>query len=333
VSRLKPLLRRAAYRSGALSLRRRQVRHALTAVMLHRVMDPADPDFALADPVYTVSTPLFAQLLRFFRDHYLIVDLQQVLDAIDGTRALPRHALLITFDDGWADNMRYAVPMLAEHKMPAVIFVAAEAVQDAAAAWWQEDVFACGRSGRLAAWIGETPERARLLGDGADVLGVVTRLALMYAPARDRLLASLPRQQCQSRMMMNESELRRLSAFGIDVALHGYRHIPLTAAPDVRAELVQTGTALERMTGGKAVTSALGCPHGRYDERVVSAARDVGVKAIFTSDKVLNACEDGLLTRERTLGRISIDERHVMASPYRLDTSAAARWLWARELG
>lgn len=333
MSRLRPLLRRAAYRSGALSLRRRQVRQALTAVMLHRVMDPADADFALADPVYTVSTPLFAQLLQFFRDHYFVVDLQQVLDAIDGTRALPRHALLITFDDGWADNLRYAAPMLAEHKMPAVIFVAAEAVQDTATAWWQEEVFACGRTGLLAAWIGETPERERLLGDGADVLDVVTRLALMDAPTRDRVLASLPRQRYQSRMMMDEGGLRRLSAFGIEVALHGYRHIPLTAAPDVRDELMRTSIALERMTAGKAVTSALGCPHGRYDERAVSAARDVGVKAIFTSDKTLNACEDGLLSRERTLGRISIDEKHVMASPYRLDTSAAARWLWARELG
>ena len=329
---VRPLLRRAAYRSGALSLARRRVRHALTAVMLHRVMDPADPDFPLADPVYTLSTPLFAQLLRFFRDHYAVVDLRQVLDAIEGTRALPPHALLITFDDGWADNLTYAAPLLQEHGMPAVIFVAAEAVQEPGIAWWQEEVFALGRTGRLAAWVGEQPEHLRLPRNGTDALAVVTALALLDAPIRERMLQTLPRARSQSRMMLDAAQLRRLPQHRIDVGLHGYRHIPLTAVPDVRDELVRTRAALDRMTAGQAVTTALGCPHGGYDARVVAAAREVGVRAVFTSDKQLNATDGGMLTRWRPLGRVSIDERNIVGSPYRLDASAAARWLWPREL-
>ena len=43
---LRPLLRKAAYRSGALGMVRSRLRRALTVVMFHRVMDPADPDFA-----------------------------------------------------------------------------------------------------------------------------------------------------------------------------------------------------------------------------------------------------------------------------------------------
>lgn len=126
---LRPLLRQAAYRSGMLSLSRSGVRHALTVVMFHRVIDPGDADFAQADPVYTVSAPLFEQLRGFFRDHYAVVDIGHVLDAADGVRKLPEHALLITFDDGWADNLHYAAPLLRARGMPSVIFVAAEAVQ------------------------------------------------------------------------------------------------------------------------------------------------------------------------------------------------------------
>jgi hypothetical protein len=49
-----------------LSLSRSGVRHALTVVMFHRVIDPGDADFAQADPVYTVSAPLFEQQLGSF---------------------------------------------------------------------------------------------------------------------------------------------------------------------------------------------------------------------------------------------------------------------------
>lgn len=324
--RLRPLLRRTAYRTGALSLARRGVRNALTAVMFHRVMDPADPDFALADPVYTVSTPLFAQLLRFFREHYAVVDMRHVLDAIEGKRALPRHALLITFDDGWADNLKYAAPLLQEQGLPAVIFVAAEAMQEEGTAWWQEEVFAVSRSGRLGEWLREVPERF-----ADDAVGVVTRLAMMDEAARGRLLAKLPRERYQSRMMMKCEELRELAGFGVDVGLHGYRHVPLTDVADVGEELERTRVALAGMTDGKAVISALGCPHGRYDDRVLRAAREVGVTAVFTSDKLLNATDEGMLTRVRPLGRLGMNEQNLAASPYRLDKSSTARWLWGRD--
>ena len=141
---LRNMLRQAAYRCGVLSIARTGVRHALTAVMFHRVVDPADPDFAQTDPVYTVSAPLFEQLLDFFRDHLAVVDIHHVLDACDGIRSLPDHAMLITIDDGWADNLRYAAPLLKARHMPSAIFVAAEAVKTASEAWWQEEVSAAG---------------------------------------------------------------------------------------------------------------------------------------------------------------------------------------------
>ena len=77
--------------------------------------------------------------------------------------------------------------------------------------------------------------------------------------------------------------------------------------------------------------SRLGCPHGRYDDKVVAAARSVGIKLVFTSDKRLNATRQGMLTPMRPLGRIGIAAEHIQAAPHRLDPAAAARWLWPRD--
>lgn len=329
------MLRQTAYRTGMLSAVRMPVRHALTVLMFHRVLDPRDPDYLQADPVYTVSTPLFDELLGFLARHYFVVRLQQVLDAVDRRQTLPPHAVLITFDDGWADNIRYAAPLLRKHRMPAAVFVATEAVQLASFTWWQEQVFTLGRTGALSDWLDQDDRRGQILGEAAkgadDPLQVVTGLALLDTPARDGFVASLPHTARKSRMIMNADELRGLAALDIAVAVHGHRHVPLTALPDPAKELADCRRILADLTAGGGVTAAMACPHGRYDAGVLTAAWTLGFKLAFTSDPVLNRTEHGMLTPNRPLGRIPVIEAHIQAARHRLDPAAAARWLWSRE--
>ena len=155
MSGVRPLLRKLTYRSGALDFARRRHRHTLTVIMLHRVIDPVDPDFAQADPIYTLSLPVFEQLLDFLLAHYRIVEVADVMAASNGLKPLPDHALLITFDDGWADNLRYAAPALHGRGMPAIIFAVGETILSRSDEWWQERVFAAGRTGSLGRWIGQ----------------------------------------------------------------------------------------------------------------------------------------------------------------------------------
>ena len=120
------LLRLVAYYSGALGLyhRARNAR-TLTVIMFHRVLDVRDDRWLECDPDYSHSTDLFRESLAFFRRHYTVVSLDEVRAAVDGTRTLPPRALLITFDDGWADNVEYAWPELRQAGLPAALFVAA----------------------------------------------------------------------------------------------------------------------------------------------------------------------------------------------------------------
>jgi peptidoglycan/xylan/chitin deacetylase (PgdA/CDA1 family) len=316
MSTLRPLLRKAAYRSGALGMVRSRLRRALTVVMFHRVIDPADPDFAAADPTYTLSLPLFEKFLGFLQNHYNIVRLADVAAASDGRRGLPEHALLITFDDGWADNLRYAAPALKARKMPAVVFVVAEAIQSRTDAWWHERVFAAARAGALT-------ERS--------AIDVVSRVGLLDEATREESLTALPCLPCHRRMMLEPDELPRLADYGIDIGSHGYTHVPLTRVPDVANELTRARCAIDRMTKGTSVGTALGCPHGQYDAEVVRAARAIGIEQVFTSDAWLNATEDGKLPSDKVLGRINVSTENIADEEGRFDPSAAARWLWTRE--
>jgi peptidoglycan/xylan/chitin deacetylase (PgdA/CDA1 family) len=165
-----------------------------------------------------------------------------------------------------------------------------------------------------------------------SAIDVVTVLGSIDQEKRDRLLLSLPAAQCSRRMMLKPDELRELTALGIDIALHGYNHVPLTRSPDVADELTRASAAISRMSGGTSIGTALGCPHGRYDDRVIDGARAAGVKLVFTSDPCLNSTRDGMLVRDRVLGRINVIAQHIEDRPGQFDPSAAARWLWAREV-
>jgi peptidoglycan/xylan/chitin deacetylase (PgdA/CDA1 family) len=329
VSRLRPLLRKAAFRSGALHIARHRVRRALTVVMLHRVIDPADPDFGSADPTYTLSLPLFVDFLKFLQAHYETVRLADVMAAQDGTGRLPEHALLVTFDDGWADNLRYAAPAMAEYGIPAVVFVVAEAILARTDAWWHERVFTASRDGTLTRWVSQLGVGGSACGPAA--IDVVAKLGLMDEAAREELLLTLSSPRCSRRMMLEPEELAELARYGIDIGLHGYSHVPLTRVPDVAVEMARAGTAIKRMSGGASSSTALGCPHGLYDTQVVQSARHAGIKHIFTSDPWLNSMQSGTLARDRVLGRINVSTENIVDGAGRFDPSAAARWLWARE--
>jgi peptidoglycan/xylan/chitin deacetylase (PgdA/CDA1 family) len=120
--RAKQLLKNGVYRaigetvSGAGGLNGEAGR-TLRVLMYHKVND------ATPNPT-TVPTAVFAEQMSLLGElGYEPVSLEQVRDHYVDGAPLPRGAVLITFDDGYRDNLRNALPILREHGYPAVVFV------------------------------------------------------------------------------------------------------------------------------------------------------------------------------------------------------------------
>lgn len=90
---------------------------ALIVLMYHKVNDTAGNSV-------TVSVSLFdEQMTQLAELGYRPVSLDDVLAYyVDGV-PLPERAVLITFDDGYLDNLENAAPVLRRHGYPAVLFV------------------------------------------------------------------------------------------------------------------------------------------------------------------------------------------------------------------
>jgi peptidoglycan/xylan/chitin deacetylase (PgdA/CDA1 family) len=305
-------LKRVLYASGFLgAFHRVRNRKTLTVAMYHRVLNPADPRWASCDPDFTLSDELFERTVRFLKCHYNVVALEDLAAARRGTTRLPARALLLTFDDGWSDNLDYALPILRKERVPAVMFVVADAV-GASRPFFQEELVAAFRSGRL------PPEVLARLWEGAGLpasapLGAVLttqrRLiaALESLPTADRERLLAPHAATLSdglRHMVSANELRQLPEGAVAIGLHGKTHTPLTRADDLDAEIRGARQAVARHLGRvETALVALSFPHGRWTPGLVERARAHGYELLFTSDPVLNGlglgCPD-------VLGRVEI---------------------------
>jgi peptidoglycan/xylan/chitin deacetylase (PgdA/CDA1 family) len=103
-----------------------------------------------AEGGFVISPERFGKHLAVLRAAGMhFVTAAQVADAFKARRSLPRNAVMVTFDDGRADAMMFADPLLEQADATATMFVIADAAGDPGVyyAGW-EDIKAYAASGR-----------------------------------------------------------------------------------------------------------------------------------------------------------------------------------------
>lgn len=71
----------------------------------------------------SISSEMFDKQIKFLKSNYYIATLDEVVDYISKGRRLPHKTVAITFDDGYTDNLKNALPILEKYNAPATIFV------------------------------------------------------------------------------------------------------------------------------------------------------------------------------------------------------------------
>ena len=99
-------------------LRRNISRSQVAILIYHRVR--FEDDFR---SVHVISPDLFTQQIEFLCRNYEIISLEKLARSIQEKKNLPRKAVAITLDDGYADNYYNAFPVLAKNHVPAAIFL------------------------------------------------------------------------------------------------------------------------------------------------------------------------------------------------------------------
>ena len=118
-------------RRAASSIQKKFARGALI-LLYHRVVElESDPQWLCVTPQH------FNEQLEVIRKGYHPMRLEHLMTALrEGS--IPERAVVITFDDGYADNLYGAKPWLEYWDIPATVYVTSGAIGSRREFWWDE---------------------------------------------------------------------------------------------------------------------------------------------------------------------------------------------------
>jgi len=97
-------------------------------LVYHAIRTP--PAGARLPSIYVRPAELAAQVRALRRAGYSAVTLQRLWDAWHGRATLPRRPVVLSFDDGYASQVRIALPVLRRERWPGVLNLALDWVDD-----------------------------------------------------------------------------------------------------------------------------------------------------------------------------------------------------------
>ncbi len=257
-------------------------------------MYPGEPDVAM-------FTTQMQTLATDFRVLALAEALRQQADG-----SLPVGAVAVTFDDGFADNVTVALPVLRRLGVPATFFIASGFLGDGY--MFNNAVIEACRQAPEGSWPTGTVEFGVVpMGRAVSRVEVTEYMIakMKYLEAsRRRDLAYQLLESASARMpqglMMSHEQLRELHGAGMTIGGHTRSHPILNGLGDRAAEEEIAGgrADLEGIIG--APVSLFAYPNGRpgkdYGPRDVALVRSLGFQAAVTtawgySDKRTDPCQ------------------------------------------
>lgn len=256
----------------------------LSVLIYHRVLDKKDV-FRRDMPTIEEFNEQMLWVSRFFN----ICSLSEAVDRLK-KNTLPKRALVITFDDGYKDNITNALPILKKHNLSATFFITTDYMEKNP--WW--DV--------LIESIRHTKKTSiRHRGSSYDLSNTDARVEfadkmseelkkLLEVQSKESLLELLDTLGMVKveKLMMNTNDLNLLIDEAMEIGSHGVNHHILSRIPDdlVRAEVEKSKDFLCGLTN--VAISSFAYPNGKYPvdlyDKHVRMVEDAGYECALVSN-------------------------------------------------
>ena len=308
---LKRLLWAFVFYSGLLTLVRLYYRNRLLVITYHGVLSRTHRSYLNRN---CVSVDMLRRQIAFMRRHYTLLTLREAVDAIGGRSPLRPYSALITFDDGFRNNYRLALPVLKAAGAPAVVFITTGMLDKPGAIPWVEEVSAriiLGDWAHLHLGSHDLRFNVRSFRDKERACEEVkTYLKRATSAERGRLIENIKKQcRLSDRRLAGERfaflswyEARGLAEAGVDIGSHTVSHIPLATLTDQELQL-ETGISRRRIEEEMGRPCfAISYPQGTaesFGEREREVVRSSGYECAFSQIPGYNRQGDDLYSLRR----------------------------------
>lgn len=236
----------------------------------------------------------FERQVRFLCRSFKPVSLSDVISYYCENKPLPNLSLLITFDDGYRDNLHFAYPFLYRLGIPAAVFVCSKG-HDPSVPWW-EQVRAAISDTRLDEIRWPTLQNICPLKSRTDKITAIQKIEAFIKDHaeekddRDMLLdtlynsLSLKELPLQQSPLMNPSEWQKSEALNIEIGCHTSHHMILKnqlSEFTLQEEISNSKKEIENVLSHP--IHALAYPSGVWSKKITECVHNAGYKMAFAT--------------------------------------------------
>jgi peptidoglycan/xylan/chitin deacetylase (PgdA/CDA1 family) len=264
-------------------------------LLYHRVINLSQDPQLLA-----VSPDHFYKQVKYLKEHFELLRVADFCEAIIKKNKLPRKAILLTFDDGYADNFQFALPVLESLNTQALFYISTAKIGTSSEMWWDDLerilVFSLNLPQQLKL---EIKQREYVFNTQTEKSRKATyeslHRLLKYSSVSEREKAiselhhwaGVDAAGRPGHFLMTQEEVKRMSSSASAViGAHTHNHPALAVLnyEEQLAEMLQSKKLLEDLTGQEIVHFSY--PYGSkadFNDETVRAARTVGFKMVCSN--------------------------------------------------
>ena len=317
VDALKGVLHSAARYSGLNWVLRRTLGRRYPLVLCyHGVVGEDRPDqrFLYRN---TISCRQFQIQLEFLNRHFNPISLGELIDHLRRGTALKPYSVLLSFDDGYRNNLTNAAPLLSKYGMPALFSITTGYI-DRTDVLWPDEVNLRVLGWPLPTMPYPTPEngfskvQVPSIVEERTVLADKTRADCkrLSEPERFTYLETLREVPCPMLEQRDRElydfltwdEVRSLVAAGFDIGSHTVNHPILTQVHAKRLESELVGSKVRIETETSKPCTCLVYPNGQVadiNQNVENAAKSAGYMMAFSATGFYASPNEGLYSVSR----------------------------------
>jgi O-antigen/teichoic acid export membrane protein/peptidoglycan/xylan/chitin deacetylase (PgdA/CDA1 family) len=296
-------------------------RNEIIILMLHGVDNDSKNENSWAPLRTNISKAHLNKALNILAEKYNFVSMADAVSMLEGKTEIKPYSMVISFDDGYQNNITNALPVLKKYKIPAIFFLTTDNVETQAPYWFDRLDFA------LQSLTPEFLEKLDLpilsaldFSDRKSLQKSYKKFLSTYRTSSENDILFLENIHSQIQQIehltgrtipernnktenlvdiMTWDAARKIEKYGITIGSHTVDHLKLDCLDEniIQNQLQKSKTDIEEKLNKPC--DYLCYPYGNFDNQVKDIARKCHYRAAVSTITGSNKCKDDLLALHR----------------------------------
>ena len=312
------MVKATLYRCGIDALRRRFNPDGSPVILRYHSVCA---DSRLISAGIRISPEAFKEQVEYFSKYFQVITMNQLVDSIQNQIALPKNTLVLTFDDGYADNLE-AARMLKHYGMTGLFYITAGCIETDELFWVAEVRHLIKNTNKETMTL-DFPDGEHIfpLSNHSEREQSINKLTRLLKSVTMKIREDIRKSfrlklgdvlAFPKNLMLNWSQLNEMVEMGMEIGGHTMTHPNLPSATQEEAweEIRQCKSLLEARL--KIKVNHFAYPNGgsvaHYDNKTKDLVRKAGFQSATTSKSGIPDFESDIFELRRMRSTEALSE-------------------------